>query len=228
MTISMHPSVRIFCLLVFAMMAYALGGNTLNWLLLFSMVTLFCTDVLQLKARRRLGLSFKLVSLSELFLLLRRVRYILLFMLIVYAFNTPGEYFADWPFAIAPTYEGIIAGIEQAVRLSLVLAGLALLLANTVREQFIAGLYIVARPFRLVGMNPERFAVRLWLTLHYVEHLKISGKTGMLNQLREVEACGELDASAPEMVTLVNPQFGWQDVLIIMAVLSLGSYVLCA
>lgn len=223
----MLPSVRIFCLLVFAMMVYALSANTLNWLFLFAIAILFCTDVLQLKSQRRLGFGFKLISLSELFKLLRRMRYILLFMLIVYAFNTPGEYLSDWPFTLAPTYEGIMAGIEQAVRLSLVLAGLALLLANTSREQFIAGLYVLAHPFRHVGANPERFAVRLWLTLHYVEHLKISGRTGMLNQLKELEACAEMDRSAPETITLVNPQFGWQDAFIIMAVISLGSYVIC-
>jgi energy-coupling factor transporter transmembrane protein EcfT len=224
----MHPSMRIFCLLVFAMMVCALSANTLNWLFLFAIAILFCTDVLQLKSQRRLGFGFKLISLSELFKLLRRMRYILLFMLIVYAFNTPGEYLSDWPLTLAPTYEGIMAGIEQAVRLSLVLAGLALLLANTSREQFIAGLYILALPFRHVGANPERFAVRLWLTLHYVEHLKISGRKGMLNQLKELETCAEMDRSAPETITLVNPQFGWQDVFIIMALISLGSYVICA
>lgn len=102
---------------------------------------------------------------------LRRSRWLILMLLAIYAFATPGEYVSGWlltPFPI-PTYEGLLAGVSQAVRMTVMLGGIALLLTTTPREELIAGIYLLTIPIRSFGGVPERFAARLWLTLHYVE-----------------------------------------------------------
>jgi hypothetical protein len=54
--------------------------------------------------------------------------------------------------------------------LLMMLAGLAVLLAYTSRPRLIYGLYGLARPLVWLGFDRRAFAVRLGLTLDYVEH----------------------------------------------------------
>jgi energy-coupling factor transporter transmembrane protein EcfT len=51
---------------------------------------------------------------------LKRFRWLFVVLMIIYTFNTPGEHIQGWPFYINPTYEGIVAGLTQAVRISLI------------------------------------------------------------------------------------------------------------
>lgn len=50
------------------------------------------------------------------------------------------------------------------------IAGLGVLLATTARPRLIYGLYSLARPLVWLGFDRRAFAVRLGLTLDYVEH----------------------------------------------------------
>ena len=66
--------------------------------------------------------------------------------------------------------EGLQQGALRAGRLALMLSGLAVLLAYTSRQRLIYGLYTLAYPLARLGFDREAFAVRLGLTLDYVEH----------------------------------------------------------
>jgi energy-coupling factor transporter transmembrane protein EcfT len=100
---------------------------------------------------------------------MRRFKWLFLVMMIIFAFNTPGEHLANWSFAISPTYEGVKSGFTQVIRISVILAALALILAANTRQQLISGFYFIFSPLQYLGLEVERFAARLWLTLHYVE-----------------------------------------------------------
>ena len=99
----------------------------------------------------------------------RRFKWFFLVMIIIFAFNTPGEHINGWPFEVSPTYEGLIAGLTQLLRILVILAGLSLLLTLNTRQQLISGFYFLFLPLKYLGLQVERFAARLWLTLHYVE-----------------------------------------------------------
>lgn len=103
--------------------------------------------------------------------LVRRARWLLISIILIYAYATPGEYLPGLPDVIAPTYEGLNSGLLQAGRLASMLAALSILLATTNRDEFINGLYQLLFPLRRLGIAPEHFSVRLWLTLHYVERM---------------------------------------------------------
>jgi energy-coupling factor transporter transmembrane protein EcfT len=226
---SMHPSLRIISLFLFAIMVYCLTGAALHWLFVIAILLLLGLDLIMLKMAKISAWpepNFKLAHISEWLKLITRMRYILLFLMIVYALNTPGEYVAAWNFMMTPTYEGVTAGIEQTLRLVLILAGLALLLVNTGRAQFIAGLYYLMQPFRYLGLDPERFAVRLWLTIYYVEQGQQRGRQTLLHQLKNLDDLVEVDSLAPEQITLVKPSIKWHDVLILVLVLS-GTFLIC-
>ena len=113
------------------------------------------------------GILFK--PQSQFLRAIKRFKWFFLVMLVIFAFNTPGEHLAAWPFPISPTYEGLIAGLAQTLRICVMLAALSLILAANTRQQFISGFYFIFSPFKYLGLEVERFAARLWLTLHYVE-----------------------------------------------------------
>lgn len=101
--------------------------------------------------------------------LLRRTRWLLLALALAYAWTLPGT--PLWPAAgwTSPSVEGLEAGGLRVVRLALLLAGLAALLALTERTRLVYGLYWLARPLVWLGLDRRAFAVRLGLTLDYAE-----------------------------------------------------------
>jgi energy-coupling factor transport system permease protein len=112
--------------------------------------------------------AFKVHSL-RLLALLRRTRWILISLLVIYAFLTPGIALWSFPYLPNPTQEGLFDGLMQLSRLICVLAGLSILLTFLSQAQLISGLYALFYPLRYVGISRERIAVRLALTLHYAE-----------------------------------------------------------
>jgi len=102
--------------------------------------------------------------------LLRRTRWLLAVLLLTYAYTLPGTQL--WPSLgwASPSVDGLQQGALRAGRLMLMLAGLAVLLAYTSRSRLIYGLYVLARPLTWLGFDRRAFAVRLGLTLDYVEH----------------------------------------------------------
>lgn len=102
--------------------------------------------------------------------LLRRTRWLMAVLLLAYAYTLPGT--PLWPSLewASPTLEGLRHGGLRVTRLALMLAGLAVLLASTSRPRLIYALYGLARPLAWFGFDRRAFAVRLGLTLDYVEH----------------------------------------------------------
>lgn len=112
-------------------------------------------------------LSAFLLSRHKLVHLVRRTRWIMFTLWLIYAYSTPGDTLFDSMFS--PSLEGLQEGGLQLMRLLAALAGLAILLDRLHRQQLIAGLYSLLLPMKLLGLSRERLAVRLALTLHYAE-----------------------------------------------------------
>jgi energy-coupling factor transport system permease protein len=106
---------------------------------------------------------------KRLITLLRRTRWIIISLLVVYAFMTPGEALWTFQYIPGPTKEGLLDGLMQLSRLVCILAGLSILLTSLSQERLISGLYTLSYPLRFFGVSRERIAVRLALTLHYAE-----------------------------------------------------------
>ena len=107
---------------------------------------------------------------NETWRLLRRTRWLMAVLLFTYAYTLPGT--PLWPPLewASPTLEGLRQGGLRVARLALMLSGLAVLLAFTARPRLVYGLYGLARPLVWLGFDRRAFAVRLGLTLDYVEH----------------------------------------------------------
>ena len=113
-----------------------------------------------------LVLAALIAAKSDLRLLVRRSRWLLLTMLAMFGWLTPGTPLAGIPGA---SQEGLLLAAESIARLFSALATLALLLKALDPPKLVAGLRSLLAPLALLGFSRDRIAVRLALTLQEVE-----------------------------------------------------------
>lgn len=102
-------------------------------------------------------------------LLLKRTRWLIVSLVLLFALATPGIYLLPPLGSLGPTEEGVRVGFEHLMRLLFVLASLAVLLQITGVEGLVAGLHGLLLPFSWLGLDRGRVAMRLMLVMHYVE-----------------------------------------------------------
>lgn len=140
----------------------------LSWCLLIAAMQFLSPERLLIAGGFALLLA-SLLSRHKFIQLVRRTRWILFSLWLIYAYTTPGQSVSDALGVFSPSREGLLDGGLQMLRLLIALAGLALLLDRMHRQQLIAGLYSLFAPLQWLGLSRERMAVRLALTLHYAE-----------------------------------------------------------
>ena len=140
----------------------------LLWMELLAIIQMLSGWALLLLAVGLSLLAFKL-GRDRFKLLLQRTRWIVLSLLLIYAFATHGEPVLPQLGRYSPVLEGLHEGMLQLLRILAVLASLSVLLSLLTRAQFLSGLYTLMRPLGFLGLSRERIAVRLALTLEYAE-----------------------------------------------------------
>jgi len=175
-----HPAAQIltWCLLVVSMQAMALGAL--------------------LMAAGLILMSAFAISRHKFIQLMRRTRWIMLSLLLIYAYSTPGQPLSDWLGMFSPSREGLVDGLLQLTRLLAALASLAILLDQLQRQQLIVGLYALFAPLQWIGLSRERIAVRLALTLHYAEAAMLRDTHAWQDNLHNLfDQHGDTDGRAP-------------------------------
>jgi energy-coupling factor transporter transmembrane protein EcfT len=143
---------------------------------------------------------------------IKRFKWFFLVMIVIFAFSTPGEHLSQWPFSLSPTYEGIRAGFTQTLRVIVILAALSLILSSNTRQQLISGFYFLFSPLKYLGLEVERFAVRLWLTLHYVEMQRDKNTSqDFFDRLKDMANLKSNNENDDVEVTFKVPQFNLLD-----------------
>lgn len=173
---------------------------------------------------------------------LMRFKWLFLVMMMIYTFNTPGEHILAWPLNLKPTYEGVTAGVTQVARVSVVLTMISWIMTVNTKQQLVSGFYFILSPLKSLGLETERFAARLWLTLHYVEQaskpelkeslmttldkilkLKHKDEQFQINRLSH----SDHDQTQTDIIEFIVPQFHLIDFLAIVGfVLSLTRVIL--
>ena len=191
----MHPASLIMIWLAFAL--------CLPWLRTADLSVMAALFFIPLLIRRS----------PEFLKLLRRTRWLMISLILVYAFATPGVAVLPLLGAYSPSREGLLSGGLQALRLAALLAGLAVLLAAMPRNRILAGLYFLLRPLARMGVDVDRVAARIWLTLHYAEQTK-PGRSGEWRTcLRSALAGGD---DARQTIRLEVGRLFWRDYLILL------------
>ena len=189
-SLKLHPTTLILAWIGFALVLAGLGLSALI-------------------AASALVAALMLISgVSRCWQLLRRTRILLLAMMLVYLFATPGSaLLTGWDVAY-PTHEGLMAGLYQVWRLLLLISALAALLTFLSRQDLLAGIYTLLLPLKPFGVPVERFSVRLWLTLHYAETAPPAESLHA-----RWESALRLPQEQAASMQLNVPNFGRQDVI---------------
>jgi energy-coupling factor transporter transmembrane protein EcfT len=146
--------------------------------------------------------------------LLARIRVLLLAILVLFAWFTPGEaVFMDWP-RLGPSREGLSLALTHGCRLAALVCWVAALLGRMSAERLVSGLYALARPCGAFGLSAERFALRLLLVLRYASAAQRGERPwqdwkGWLNP-PAAGACGEV-------VRLTRERLGFRDIALLAA-----------
>ncbi len=158
-----------------------------------------------------------LVKNSQFLRILKRMRWLWLSLLLIYALSTPGEYMMNFPGPFKPTFEGFNAGVMQAARLCAAVACLHLLVLTSKKEELLAALYYLLLPLKLFGLKVERFAARLYLTLEYAEEIATQSKVNVhfLQLLHQ-----PMDINNEKPVEIQQLQLKWSDKFAILILLT--------
>ena len=187
------------------------AAQILTWCLLVAAMQILPFGILLAPAGLVLLCAF-VISRHKFIQLLRRTRWVMLSLLLIYAYSTPGQALSEALGMFSPSREGLADGMLQLTRLLAALAGLAILLDRLHRQQLIAGLYTLFAPLQWLGLSRERLAVRLALTLHYAEVAMLRSTGGWQDTLNSLfEPHGE----TTRHMELPLYRFGIGDVLLL-------------
>jgi energy-coupling factor transporter transmembrane protein EcfT len=101
--------------------------------------------------------------------LLRRTRWLLLAIALLFAWATPGVLLLPDLGWLSPSADGLRLGATHFARLVIVLASLSLLLEYTPPDEFVGALFGLMAPLEAIGIDRGRVAVRLMLVMRYAE-----------------------------------------------------------
>lgn len=106
---------------------------------------------------------------SRLRRLLRRTRWLLLALVVLFVWGTPGVLLYPDLGGLSPTVDGLALAWIHSARLVVILASLAVVLEFTPADEFVGALYGLMSPLSVLAVDRARVAVRLMLVMQYVE-----------------------------------------------------------
>lgn len=183
---------------------YAIGLQWCHWTCLLPLLILTALLAFWLAAQR----SWQL---------LWRTRWLLLSLLLLFLFATPGEYMPGIAGQLGITREGLVQGGEQIGRLLILLLSLALLHEHLGNQGLMTGLYWLLKPFSWRDVT----VVRLMLVLEYVnQQSSVSAWRQWFAE--EADLSEDVDGGT---CRLIDQPLGWQDGLLIL-LLSAGMLII--
>lgn len=178
----------------------------LAWAGLAAVLPLFSLAALSVLLTAALLAAASLARIRTL-TLVRRARWLLLSIALLFAFATPGVALPGVLGTAGLTADGVHLAGEHVARLLLILASLALLHEHLGTSGLVAGLYWLLAPLHH-GLR-ERVVVRLMLVVEFVESANM--RLGWRQWLGE----GDI---GPERLALVSRSAHWRDGLALLAV----------
>jgi len=135
--------------------------------------------------------------------LVKRVRYLLLAIVVLFAGFTPGEaLLVDWP-RLSPSREGAVLALEHAARILAVVLCVAVLMERLPAQRMVSAIHALLRPFETLGFPATRVAVRLLLVLRLVES---GAPKGWQSWLHDVED------EPGEAIEVIREHLGLRDI----------------
>ena len=154
----MHPVIRILCFLVYC--GFVAFGHYSTLLFASTIFT-----VLLVKPQ--------LVNFLAYLQHLKRLKWFLLSILLVYLWFTPGlAAFPSFP-EISPTIEGLRLGAERVIALIYMVFALHIFIKTIATDQIIEAMLWWLEPFKWIGLPYKTLAVRISLTLQVLDQVQV-------------------------------------------------------
>jgi hypothetical protein len=188
-----HPATLLFGWGVFVALVQPLSGAVLVWI-----------------AGVILPLAI-LVASRRVRLLLRRSRWLLLSIALLFVFATPGQRMPGVWGELGITLDGLLLALEHVLRLMLLLASLAVVHERLGTAGMMAGLYWLMWPLAHWRTLREKVVVRLMLVLDHVENSPAIGWREWLDQ----------DFRGPDEMLLNVGSPGFVDLIVLVLLVTL-------
>lgn len=194
-TVTLHPTTRLVLWLFLLVAVQYLSGATI--IIVLPILTLLGTRIVQRGGR-----------------LIRRARWLLLSLLVVFFWSVPGD--PLWNSAIAPTREGVEEGLLQLGHLLLVFMAIAAFLESMPLGDLLSATHALSKPLRRLGIDTDRGVVRLMLALRYAESLPRPRDWRNLLDIPSI--------TAHEHVELDLHLLRWPDYLVAIGLITLAAF----
>ena len=145
---------------------------------------------------------------------LRRTRWFFISIVAVYTFSKP---VVD-AYSFGANWAGFLHGLEQVARLAILIGALVWLFPKSARDELLYAIYLLLLPLRPLGVDAERVAVRLGLTMQFA----LDGPRGSLSQL----LAQSRQQTVPARIVLPRPPFRLGDVILIAALAAVTAIAL--
>jgi energy-coupling factor transporter transmembrane protein EcfT len=140
--------------------------------------------------------------------LVRRARWLLLSLFVIFAWGIAGE--PLWQGVAAPTWEGLWEALTQLARLLLMLMAVAAFLEAMPLPKLLASTHRLLHPLRRFRIDLDRGVIRLMLVMRYVETLPRPRDWRMLLDVPAVSVC--------EVLEIEESPLRWLDGFILLSV----------
>lgn len=144
--------------------------------------------------------------------LMRRARWLLLSIALLFALATPGQRLPGALGDLGVTQDGLLLAAEHVVRLVLLLASLAIVHERLGTSGMMAGLYWLLAPLSKWRAMRERIVVRLMLVLDHVESAPVGNWREWLST----------DLPGPDRISLTIRPIHWGDRAILSLLLAIA------
>lgn len=148
--------------------------------------------------------------------LLRRVRFLILAILVLFAGFTPGEALLPALPELSPSREGLVLAAEHVGRLVAVVLCVALLLEGLPVSRLVGGLHALLRPLGRLGLPRERLAVRLMLVLRYVDSAPAAAWRDWLED-------DGINGNSADRIVFAREAFAWRDLATLLVALGVAA-----
>jgi len=93
--------------------------------------------------------------------------------------------------SLLPTHQGLLEGLLRALAMVAIVSWVAIVMNSCTREELIAGIVWLCKPLSIFGVESQRFALRLVMTLEYTagsqqmikQQLEIKSDEGLINRM---------------------------------------------
>ena len=142
--------------------------------------------------------------------MLRRSRFLMLAIVVMFAWFTPGQRLFAEPGWLSPTFEGLLLAAIHGGRLLIALALVTLLLERLPAAELLQGLSTLARPLSVIGWDADRLAVRLSLVM------RLATESSGQDWRRWLDDAD--DTTMPQSVEISAHPFGASDAWVMLLV----------